>query len=371
VSPAPPPPFTPQTEAFRAELRAFIAAELRPHAAEWEAARWFPDELFGVFAERGWLGVTLPAEHGGLGRDLPFGAVMSEELARCGSGGVAAGLGAHMGIACPPIARFGTPEQQRRWLAPALRGELIGALAITEPGGGSDVAAVRTRAERVDGGFVVNGEKTFITNGVRAHFHVAAVRTTPEGGHGGLSFLVIERGEGVTTSKLDKLGWHASDTATIAYQDVFVPEDHLLGELNKGFYLVMANFQGERLGMALSALGAMRETFEATVAWAAAHPSQARRHALAELATTIEASAALTYATARRMAAGEDAVREVTMAKLLTQRANLRVQETCLNLRGLDGDDALDRALRDARLGPIGGGTDEVMREILGRSLGR
>jgi acyl-CoA dehydrogenase len=254
-----------------------------------------------------------------------------------------------------------------------MRAEKIGALAITEPGGGSDVAAVRTRAERVDGGWLVNGEKTFITNGVRAHFYVTAVRTTPEGGHGGMSFLVIDRGDGITASKLDKLGWHASDTATVAFQDVFVPEDHLLGQLDKGFYLVMANFQGERLGMALGALGEMRQTFEATVGWARTQPpSQARRHALAELATLIEASAAISYGTARRMAAGQDAVREVSSAKLLTQRANVTVQETCLRLRGYDGLESTDveRALRDARLGPIGGGTDEIMKEILGKTLG-
>jgi acyl-CoA dehydrogenase len=369
-----PPPFTPATEGFRAELRDFVTAELRPHAPEWEDARWFPDEVFGWFAERGWLGVTLPAEYGGLGRELAFGAVMSEELSRCGSGGLAAGIGAHMGIACPPVANFGTGEQKARWLAPALRAEKIGALAITEPGGGSDVAAVRTRAERVDGGWLVNGEKTFITNGVRAHFYVTAVRTTPEGGHAGMSFLVIDRGPGVSASRLDKLGWHASDTATVAFQDVFVPEDHLLGQIDKGFYLIMANFQGERLGMALSALGEMRQTFETTVEWARGQPrTQARRHALAELATLIEASAAIAYGTARRMAAGEDAVREVSAAKLLTQRANVKVQETCMYLRGYEGalvDTGIERALRDARLGPIGGGTDEIMKEILGRSFG-
>jgi acyl-CoA dehydrogenase len=349
-----PPPFTPETEAFRAQVREFVSAELRPRAPGWEEARWFPDEVFGWFAERHWLGVTMPVEHGGLGRGVPFGAVMSEELARCGSGGLAAGIGAH--------------------IEPALRGEAIGALAITEPGGGSDVAAVRTRAERVDGGWVVNGEKTFITNGVRAHFYVTAVRTTPEGGHSGMSFLVIDRGPGVTASKLDKLGWHASDTATVAFEDVFVPEEHLLGRLDQGFYLIMANFQGERLGMALAALGEMRQTFEATVQWAKEQPSsQYRRHALAEVALLVETSAAISYGTARRMAAGEDAVREVTQAKLHTQRANVRVQEACMNLRGPEGalvDTGIERALRDARLGPIGGGTDEIMKEILGRSFG-
>jgi acyl-CoA dehydrogenase len=167
---APPPPFTEEHEAFRAEVRAFVEGELRPHVPEWEAAEWFPNEVFSWFAERGWLGITMPTEYGGLGLDHRFGAVMSEELARCGSGGLAAGIGGHIGIASPPIARFGSHEQKLRWLVPALRGEKIGALAITEPGAGSDVASIRTRAERVDGGWLVNGAKTFITNGVRADF---------------------------------------------------------------------------------------------------------------------------------------------------------------------------------------------------------
>jgi acyl-CoA dehydrogenase len=359
---SPVPPFTAAHEAFRQEVRAWVASELRPHVDAWEEARWFPSDVFEWVAAKGWFGFSDPV----------MGAVFSEELARCGSGGLAAGIGAHAGIATPPIRRFGTADQKRRYLEPAMRGELIGALAITEPGGGSDVASARTRAEPVDGGWLVNGEKTFITNGVRADFYVTALRTTPEGGHGGMSFLIVDRGEGIATSKLEKLGWHASDTATVAFEDVFVPEENLLGELNRGFYLIMANFQGERLGMALVALGEMRDTFEATVEWAATQPpSQSRRHTLAALATDIEASAALTYGTLRRMADGEDAVSEVTMAKLLTQRVNVRVQETCMLLRGWEGVAAglLERRLRDARLGPIGGGTDEIMREILGRLI--
>jgi acyl-CoA dehydrogenase len=368
------PPFTEQTEAFRAEVRAFVEEELKPRVPEWEAAEWFPNDVFGWFAERGWLGVTMPKEYGGAGMDQVFGGVMSEEFSRVGSGGLVAGVGAHMGIACPPVARFGTPDQKERWLAPAMRAEKIGALAITEPGGGSDVAAVRTRAERVDGGWVVNGEKTFITNGVRADFYVTAVKTSAEGGHSGMSFLVIDKGEGISAHKLSKLGWHASDTGTVAFEDVFVPEDHLLGELDKGFYLIMANFQGERLGMALGALGEMRASFEATLEWATKQPpSPWRRYQLAELGLLVETSAATAYSALRRACAGEDIVREVSMAKLLTQRANLQVQEGCLNVRGLEGaseDLGLERSLRDARLGPIGGGTDEIMKEIIGRSYG-
>ena len=190
-----------------------------------------------------------PAALGGQGGDYLHEAVLCEELARIGSGGTAAGIGAHVNIATPPIWKFGTEEQQQRYLVPAIRGEKIGALGITEPGAGSDVAGLRTSAERVDGGWVLNGEKTYITNGVRAHFIVTAAKTTPEGGHHGISFFIVDRSEGVSSSKLEKLGWHASDTATIAYQDVFVGEESLLGELHGGFKLIMANFQWERLAM--------------------------------------------------------------------------------------------------------------------------
>jgi acyl-CoA dehydrogenase len=337
-------------------MRAFVRERLRPFADEWEAAGWFSNDVFGWLAERGWLGLKF-------GGDWVADAVLCEELARCGSGGVAAGIGAHVHIATPPVFRFGTDAQRARWLEPAVRGELIGALAITEPDAGSDVASLRTRAERVDGGWVVNGAKTYITNGVRADFYVTAVRT---GGpsHGGISFLVVERGDGVSASALSKLGWRASDTAEIAFEDVFVPDEHLLGELDRGFALIMANFQWERLAMALGAVGAMRRTLERVTDDAR---GQAFRHRVAELATRAAAGQAITYHALRRYLDGGDAVREVTMAKLATQRANFDLQDECLRLVGPDPE--LERAARDARLGPIGGGTDEIMREILGRTL--
>ena len=232
------PPFTEKHERLRAEIRRFVAEELRPHAGEWEDARWFPNDVFTHMAELGLLGLEYPRELGGRGRDHLDDAVLTEELSRCGSGGVAAGIGAHIGIATPPIWSFGTEGQKQRFLAPAIRGEKIAALGITEPGAGSDVAGLRTSARRVDGGYVVNGSKTFITNGVRADFVVTAVKTTEEGGHQGLSFLIVEReSEGFEVSKkLEKLGWHASDTGDLTFSDVFVPEDNLLGEQNRGFY---------------------------------------------------------------------------------------------------------------------------------------
>ena len=262
------PPFTEEHEELRASTRGFIERELTPYAQQWEEERWFPDDVFPKLAAQGLLGLKYPESYGGQGGDYLHEAVFIEELARAGSGGTAAGIGAHVNIATPPIWKFGTEDQKQRYLVPAIRGERIGALGITEPGAGSDVAALSTRAERVDGGFLLNGEKTYITNGVRAHFIVTAVKTTPEGGHHGISFLIVERGEGVESAKLEKLGWHASDTATISFQDVFVGEENLLGELNDGFKLIMANFQWERLSMALGAVGAMQIAWERTVEFA-------------------------------------------------------------------------------------------------------
>ncbi len=376
----PNPPFTDEHEQLRESIRGFIDRELAPHAQRWEDEQWFPDEVFAKLARQGLLGLKYPAELGGQGGDYLHEAVLCEEMARIGSGGTAAGIGAHVNIATPPIWKFGTEEQQRRYLVPAVKGELIGALGITEPGAGSDVAGLRTSAERVDAGWVVNGEKTYITNGVRAHFIVTAAKTTQEGGHHGISFFIVDRGEGVASAKLDKLGWHASDTATIAYQDVFVPEENLLGGLNEGFKLIMANFQWERLAMALGAVGAMRLAWERTAQYARERTAfgrplsghQAIRHKLADLAASAYSARCVTYDALRRFVSGEEPMREVTMAKLLTQRACYELMDACLQIHGGAGymrEVWVERAVRDARLGPIGGGSDEIMREILGRML--
>jgi acyl-CoA dehydrogenase len=375
------PPFTEELEDFRQVVRRFVANELAPHAQEWEDAKWFPNDVFGKLAAQGYLGLKYPVEYGGSDGGYLPDAVLAEELTRCGSGGTAAGIGAHISIATPPVWKFGTDDQKERYLAPAIRGEKIGALGITEPGTGSDVAGIRTQARRVDGGYVVSGEKTYITNGVRADFVVTAVKTTSEGGHHGLSFLIVDRGDGVTSSKLEKLGWHASDTATIAYEDVFVPQENLLGRENEGFYLIMANFQWERLVMALGAVGSMHAVYEKTVGFAKERQAfgrpltghQALRHKLADVATTAHVARCVTYDALRRFVAGEDAVKEVTMAKLATQRASFDVMDACLQIHGGAGymrEYGVERAARDARLGPIGGGTDEIMREILGKTLG-
>ena len=376
----PTPPFTDEHEQLRQSARGFIERELAPYAQRWEDEKWFPEEVFAKLAAQWLLGLKYPEEYGGQGGDYLHEAVLCEEMARIGSGGAAAGIGAHVNIATPPIWKFGTEEQKQRYLVPAVRGERIGALGITEPGAGSDVASLRTRAEAVDGGFLVNGEKTYITNGVRAHFIVTAVKTTAEGGHQGISFFIVDRGEGVSSSKLEKLGWHASDTATISFDDVFVPRENLLGPLNEGFKLIMANFQWERLAMALGAVGAMQLAWERTAAFARERHAFGRplsghqviRHKLVDLASSAYGCRCVTYDALRRFVAGEEPIREVTMAKLLTQRASFELMDACLQIHGGAGymrEYWVERAARDARLGPIGGGSDEIMRGILGRVL--
>jgi acyl-CoA dehydrogenase len=373
--------FSAEHEELRASIRRFVADRLRPHATAWEDAHHFPDSVFTELAEHGFLGLKYPEALGGQGGDHLHDAVFTEELARCGSGGLAAGIGAHVGIATPPVFKFGTDDQHERFLRPAIAGQQIAALAITEPDAGSDVAALRTRAERVDGGWVVRGSKTYITNGVRASFYVTAVRTTAEGGHHGISFLIVERQDAVTATPLSKMGWHASDTGEVVFDEAFVPEENLLGAEHEGFALIMANFQWERLLMALGAVSAMQQALEKTVAFAQERTvfgrpltkHQAIRHKLVDIATTVHASRCLTYDALERFVAGENPVQEVSMAKLVTQRAAFEVADECLQIHGGAGymkEYEIERMARDARLGPIGGGTDEIMREIVGRTMG-
>jgi acyl-CoA dehydrogenase len=378
------PPFTEEHERLRETISRWVTTEIVPHVDEWESAREFPRELYDRAGELGFLGLKYPVELGGQGGDYVHDAVWAEELAASGaSGGVGAGLGAHTGIATPPIFKFGTPDQHERFLRPAIRGERICALGITEPGAGSDVASIRTEARRVDGGYLVNGSKTFITNGVRADVLVCAVKTTEAGGHQGISFLILERempGYEVTR-KLEKMGWHSSDTGELAFTEVEVPAENLLGGENQGFYLIMQNFAWERLLMALGAAGAMRRLLQVAIDYAGEREAfgrpigkfQAIRHKIAEIGVKAEVGRALTYHALRRYVAGEDVIADVTKAKLFTQRACVEVADECVQILGGYGymrEYGVERALRDARLGPIGGGTDEVMKEILGKQLG-
>jgi acyl-CoA dehydrogenase len=378
------PPFTDEHTQLRETIHRWVREEIAPNVDEWEAAREFPRELYLRAGELGFLGLKYPEELGGQGGDYVHDAVWAEELAAAGSsGGVGAGLGAQTAIATPPVFKFGTPDQHERFLRPAIRGERIAALGITEPNAGSDVASIRTFARRVDGGYVVNGSKTFITNGVRADFLVCAVKTTEGGGHQGLSFLILERdmpGYEVVT-KLEKMGWHSSDTGELSFTDVEVPAENLLGEENRGFYLIMENFAWERLSMALGAVGAMRRLLAVAIEYAGEREAFGRpigkfqtiRHKIAEIGVKAEVGRALTYHALRRFVAGEDVIADVTKAKLYTQRSCVEVADEVVQIFGGYGymrEYGVERALRDARLGPIGGGTDEVMKEILGKQLG-
>ena len=353
------PPFTDEHVQLRETINRWVKAEIVPYVDDWERAGEFPRELYNRAAELGFLGLKYPVELGGQGGDYVHDAVWAEELAAAGaSGGVGAGLGAHTGIATPPIHRFGTPDQHERFLRPAIAGERIGALGITEPGAGSDVASIRTFARRVDGGYVVNGSKTFITNGVRADFLVCAVKTTESGGHQGISFLILERempGYEVVT-KLEKMGWRSSDTAELSFSDVEVPAENLLGEENRGFYLIMENFAWERLLMSLGAVGAMQRLLEVALDYCREREAFGRpigrfqviRHKLAEIGIKGEVGRALTYHALRRFIAGEgrrsadganptpagaeaasSTIADVTKAKLFTQRACVEVADEC------------------------------------------
>ena len=378
------PPFGEEHEELRQTVARFVQKEIAPNVDEWEEAREFPRELFARCAELGFLGLKFPEELGGQGGTHLHDAVWVEELARSGgSGGVAAGLNAHTSIAMPPIFKFGTEEQKQRWLPAGIAGEKVGALGITEPGAGSDVASLATTAVRRGDTYVVNGAKTFITNGVRADFLVCACKTSEAGGHGGISFLVLEREmPGYEVSrKLEKMGWHSSDTGEISFSDVEVPAENLLGEENGGFRLIMANFAWERLLMAIGAVGAMQKLIDTTVAYASEREAfgrpigkfQAIRHQVAEMATLAETCRALTYNALRLFHEGQDCIQEVSMAKLLTQRAVLDIADQSLQIHGGYGymrEYGVERAVRDARLGPIGGGTDEIMKEIIGKTMG-
>ena len=374
--------FKPEHEAFRETVRQFIEREVAPHADEWEAARTFPRELFRRFGELDLFGLKYPEAYGGTDAGLLYEAVLMEELSRCGSGGVAGAIGAHVAIATPPVFRHGTEEQKRRWLKPAVRGEAIAALAITEPGGGSDVAALRTRAVRQDDHFVVNGSKTFITNGTRADWLVVAVRTTPEGGHRGISLLVVERETpGFSTGRrIETLGWWPSDTAELVFADARVPVGNLLGEENRGFQYLMETFEWERIWAAVAATAGAQRSLELAIAYARERTAFGRplkeqqviRHTLADMALRIEQSRRLAYHALWLYTEGRQCTLEVSMAKLAATETAIWVADRALQIHGGYGysmEFPIQRAWRDARLGPIGGGTSEIMKEIIAREL--
>lgn len=375
--------FTDEHEELRRSIRAFVEKELRPHAEEWEQAKDFPDWVFERMGELGYLGLHHPEEYGGSGGDYLTMLVREEEMAGCGSGGVSMAVSVQAEYVTPPIAKFGTHDQKERWLRPALEGRKIGALGITEPDAGSDVAGIRTRAERDGDEFVVNGAKTFITNGVRADFLLLVAKTNPEERHTGISlFLVDTDTPGFEVARrLDKVGMWPSDTAELRFVDMRVPAENLLGEEGKGFQQIMWELQGERLAAAAGACAGAERLIEMTKEYTQGRQAfgqrisdfQATRHKFAEMQTAVDAARALVYQTALRVNEGDYPVREITEAKLLATRTHFEVADTCLQLHGGYGymmEFPVQRAWRDSRLARIGAGADEVMLDYIARHMG-
>ncbi len=373
---------TEEHTALRTQARRFAQEHIAPHAARWDEAEEFPIELYKTIAAAGLVGIGYPEEVGGGGGDLGHVLAVSEEMVVAGTSvGTVVGLGSH-GIAAPPVIRFGSDEQKRRFVAPVLRGEMICALAITEPGGGSDVAGLTTRAVRDGDHYVVTGAKTFITSGCRADWVLAAVRTGGPG-HGGVSFLVIEQGTpGFHVSKkLTKTGWWASDTAELAFDGCRVPVANRIGPEHGAFPIITANFANERLMRAGQCVAIAELAYREAKRYAKERVAfgkpitgfQVIRHKLADMATRLAAARALTGEAAVRVTRGEAAAGLCAMAKNAATDMCSAVVDEAVQIHGGMGymrEVIVERLYRDARLYPIGGGTREIMNEIISKTEG-
>jgi len=372
-------------EMFRNTVRAFVEREVMPHVEEWETAGRIPKTIWPRMGELGLLGVEYDEKYGGAGADFLTSAVLHEECARSRSGSFAMAVGVHTDMASPHLYWTGSEALKEKYLPAICRGDTLTAIAVTEPGGGSDVAAIRTRATRDGDHYVLNGAKMFITNGALADLYFVAARVTAgaaEQRHRGISMFVVEReSPGFTVSRtLDKMGMRASDTAELAFQDVRVSAENLLGREGVGFYEVMRVFQRERLVAGLHGVAMAQRALDDTITYvrerqafgAPLSDKQAVRHKLADMATSIEAGRWLTYAACLKYQAGEDAVREISMVKLFTAEMVNRVAYDCVQLHGGYGymrEYPVERFARDARLMTIGGGTSEIMRDIIAKHL--
>jgi alkylation response protein AidB-like acyl-CoA dehydrogenase len=373
---------------LRESMSAWVKKELHPHRNEWEETLW-PNQAMRRAGELGYLGLCFPEEYGGQGGDYFYSLVRSECMSYSGSGGTNMGFAVQTDMVLPPIHLLGTEEQKQRYLVPGIKGERIGCLGITEPGAGSDVAGIRTTAIRDGDDYVINGAKTFITNGARADFCVLVTKTDPDARHDGMTLFVVDlRDEdgntvpGFSISRtLEKMGMHASDTGELAFEDLRVPADAVLGEVGKGFYHISWELQGERLVAAAGCYSSSERMFEKTLAYAQEREAFGRpigkfqtiRHKFADMATKIEAAKQMVHATAWRFANGEYPVREITMAKLFATRVCHEVADECVQIHGGYGymkEYEIERAYRDQRLNRIGAGTDEIMLEVIGRSYG-
>ncbi|HBN8290825.1 acyl-CoA dehydrogenase family protein [Pseudomonas aeruginosa] len=367
---------------IRDSVRRFVEREVLPYIDEWEEAEEFPRELYLKAGAAGILGIGYPEAYGGSCEgDLFAKVAASEELMRCGSGGLVAGLGS-LDIGLPPVVKWARPEVRERVVPAVLRGEKIMALAVTEPSGGSDVASLKTRAVRDGDHYRVSGSKTFITSGVRADYYTVAVRTGGEG-FAGISLLLVEKGTaGFSVGrKLKKMGWWASDTAELFFDDCRVPAENLIGVENAGFACIMANFQSERLALAVMANMTAQLALEESLRWAREREAfgkpigkfQVLRHRLAEMATQLEVSREFTYRQAAKMAAGKSVIKEISMAKNFATDVADRLTYDAVQVLGGMGymrESLVERLYRDNRILSIGGGSREIMNEIIGKQMG-
>jgi acyl-CoA dehydrogenase len=375
--------FAEEHHLLRDQLRRFVQTEIKPAGAAWEEAGSVPREVLRRMGGLGFLGLRAPEAFGGSGMDVRGSVVLAEELGRSTFGGFAITVLVHTDMAGPHLLNAGSEEQKRRWLPAMVKGEKIAAIAVTEPDAGSDVASLRTKAERSGNQWALNGRKTFITNGAEADLLFVAARTDRAAkGSRGLSIFAVEKGTpGFSVGrKLEKHGWRSSDTAELVFEDCLVPPENMVGEENRGFYSIMRNFQNERLVLAAQAMGEATAAIELTLSYvkernafgAPLWEKQAIRQGLAKLAAEVEAGRSLVYAAAARDAAGEDCVREVSMAKALCGELVNRVMYACLQYHGGMGymrESTIERMTRDARIHSIGGGATEVMLEEVAKRM--
>jgi len=373
--------FTEEHELFRKSLKDFLQIEVVPHIDKWEEDGVVERFIWKKMGDMGFFGINYPEEFGGLNLDLFYTVIFLEELQKVNSGGFAANIWAHAYLAMTHLDKEGSQEIKEKYLAPSISGDKIGCLCITEPFGGSDVSGMRTTAVKKDNTFVLNGSKTFITNGVYSDYLVVAAKTSPEKGGKGISIFVVDRDTpGITATKLNKLGWRASDTAEIAFDNVTIPEGNLMGETDMGFPYIMQHFALERLIMAVNAHARAEFALAYTIEYMKDRNAfgksiatfQALRHSVAQMASEVEVCKTFNYSTVKRLDDNEYVVKEATMAKLTGTKMADDVMYQCLQLLGGYGymeDYPLARMFRDSRLGPIGGGTSEILREIIAKMV--
>jgi len=373
--------FTEDHEAFRESFKDFLQKEVVPHIDKWEKTGNIDRFIWRKFGDMGYFGLSYPEEYGGLNLDIFYMVIFLEELQKINSGGFAAAIWAHVYLAMTHVNVEGDARIKNKYLSASISGEKIGCLCITEPFGGSDVAGMRTTAIRKENSYVINGSKTFITNGVYSDYLIVAAKTDPSSKHAGMSIFIVDRDTpGISATKLDKLGWKASDTGEIAFDNVVVPSENLMGQEGKGFAYIMQHFALERLIMGINAHAraeyavdyAIQYTSERQAFGKTLDSFQALRHKIAEMASQVEMCKEFNYSIAKRLNDGVYVVKEATMSKLISTKMADEVIYDALQLLGGYGymeEYPMARLLRDSRLGPIGGGTSEILREIIAKII--